>query len=174
MSLTVCADEVAEIAVDAGGFLDSAVEHCAPLAGILVEIDGAEEITGLENDFQRVAEVMRKAAQLLGVLKGDWRCADGVSHSIDPLGGGLDLDATRKVRIATAVATGSMKIHKSALTRMAPFVTLGIAASPAVRAGHNVRAEVAELADAHGSGPCTRKGVGVRVPSSAPKYHLCY
>ena len=31
-------------------------------------------------------------------------------------------------------------------------------------------AEVAELADAHGSGPCTRKGVGVRVPSSAPKF----
>jgi hypothetical protein len=30
------------------------------------------------------------------------------------------------------------------------------------------RAEVAELADAHGSGPCARKGVGVRVPSSAP------
>jgi hypothetical protein len=29
-------------------------------------------------------------------------------------------------------------------------------------------AEVAELADAHGSGPCARKGVGVRVPSSAP------
>ncbi len=27
---------------------------------------------------------------------------------------------------------------------------------------------MAELADAHGSGPCTRKGVGVRVPSSAP------
>ena len=34
---------------------------------------------------------------------------------------------------------------------------------------HNrLLAEVAELADAHGSGPCTRKGVGVRVPSSAP------
>src|SRR5271167_2700000 len=31
-----------------------------------------------------------------------------------------------------------------------------------------VIAIVAELADAHGSGPCTRKGVGVRVPSSAP------
>jgi hypothetical protein len=31
----------------------------------------------------------------------------------------------------------------------------------------NINAEVAELADAHGSGPCTRKGVGVRVPSSA-------
>src|SRR5947209_14958747 len=31
-----------------------------------------------------------------------------------------------------------------------------------------IKAEVAELADAHGSGPCARKGVGVRVPSSAP------
>ena len=40
-----------------------------------------------------------------------------------------------------------------------------------------MRAEVAELADAHGSGPCTRKGVGVRVPSSAPAivpYHSFY
>src|SRR5882672_366090 len=34
--------------------------------------------------------------------------------------------------------------------------------------GASFNAEVAELADAHGSGPCTRKGVGVRVPSSAP------
>jgi hypothetical protein len=31
---------------------------------------------------------------------------------------------------------------------------------------------VAELADAHGSGPCTRKGVGVRVPSMAPRFFL--
>jgi hypothetical protein len=37
-----------------------------------------------------------------------------------------------------------------------------------IRAERLSRAEVAELADAHGSGPCTRKGVGVRVPSSAP------
>jgi hypothetical protein len=51
---------------------------------------------------------------------------------------------------------------------MQRFVRLDVAASPAVRAGHYLRAEVAELADAHGSGPCTRKGVGVRVPSSAP------
>src|SRR5437660_11780302 len=36
-----------------------------------------------------------------------------------------------------------------------------------------LQAEVAELADAHGSGPCTRKGVGVRVPSSAPKVLEC-
>src|SRR6059058_780561 len=31
-----------------------------------------------------------------------------------------------------------------------------------------LRAEVAELADAHDSGSCARKGVGVRVPASAP------
>jgi hypothetical protein len=37
-----------------------------------------------------------------------------------------------------------------------------------VRRAKKLLAEVAELADAHGSGPCTRKGVGVRVPSSAP------
>jgi hypothetical protein len=34
------------------------------------------------------------------------------------------------------------------------------------------QAEVAELADAHGSGPCIRKDVGVRVPSSAPNLKL--
>src|SRR4051794_14762315 len=33
---------------------------------------------------------------------------------------------------------------------------------------YSISAEVAELADARGSGPRTRKGVGVRVPSSAP------
>ena len=49
----------------------------------------------------------------------------------------------------------------------AGFCTLSVAAYPADRAGL-YRAGVAELADAHGSGPCTRKGVGVRVPSSAP------
>ncbi len=32
---------------------------------------------------------------------------------------------------------------------------------------------MAELADAHGSGPCTRKGVKVRVLSSAPKNGRC-
>jgi hypothetical protein len=35
-----------------------------------------------------------------------------------------------------------------------------------------LKAEVAELADARGSGPRTRKGVGVRVPSSAPSLVL--
>jgi hypothetical protein len=40
-------------------------------------------------------------------------------------------------------------------------------------AEHVSRAEVAELADARGSGPRTRKGVGVRVPSSAPIIFKC-
>src|ERR1700691_6302705 len=53
------------------------------------------------------------------------------------------------------------------LTHVDAFVTLAVAAVQRVLR-RTFRAEVAELADAHGSGPCTRKGVGVRVPSSAP------
>ena len=48
------------------------------------------------------------------------------------------------------------------------FARLELAAN-LVYARCNARAEVAELADAHGSGPCTRKGVEVQVLSSAPK-----
>src|ERR1700735_5894396 len=67
------------------------------------------------------------------------------------------------------------------LTFPGPFARLATAAVqlPAgLKAGSRIRgfaltrAEVAELADAHGSGPCTRKGVGVRVPSSAPA--ICF
>ena len=60
-------------------------------------------------------------------------------------------------------------VASACLTRVDAFVTLGIAAVQRCSA-QDLRAEVAELADAHGSGPCTRKGVGVRVPSSAPSF----
>ena len=50
---------------------------------------------------------------------------------------------------------------------MDAFVTLAVAAVQRVLR-RTFRAEVAELADAHGSGPCTGNGVGVRVPSMAP------
>ena len=54
------------------------------------------------------------------------------------------------------------------LTLGAAFARLRDAAGLAMSAEPMYRAEVAELADARGSGPRTRKGVGVRVPSSAP------
>ena len=57
------------------------------------------------------------------------------------------------------------------LTRQPAFARLRGAADLAEEAGFVSRAEVAELADARGSGPRTRKGVGVRVPSSAPAYN---
>jgi hypothetical protein len=41
----------------------------------------------------------------------------------------------------------------------------GLAAAAALQSRIAI---VAELADAHGSGPCTGNGVGVRVPSMAP------
>jgi hypothetical protein len=58
------------------------------------------------------------------------------------------------------------------LTWLAAFARLKDAAGLAKPAEPVYRAEVAELADARGSGPRTRKGVGVRVPSSAPKNQL--
>ena len=45
------------------------------------------------------------------------------------------------------------------MTQRAKFATIEL---------HLRRADVAELADAHGSGPCSRKGVEVQVLSSAP------
>ena len=54
------------------------------------------------------------------------------------------------------------------MTQGPAFARLGVAAGSAEGAELVYRAEVAELADARGSGPRTRKGVGVRVPSSAP------
>ena len=54
------------------------------------------------------------------------------------------------------------------LTPDTAFATLELAANLVFEARCKARAEVAELADAHGSGPCTRKGVEVQVLSSAP------
>ena len=54
------------------------------------------------------------------------------------------------------------------LTHGPTFARLRVTASSAETAELESSAEVAELADARGSGPRTRKGVGVRVPSSAP------
>ena len=54
------------------------------------------------------------------------------------------------------------------LTPVAAFARLKVAALLSEPRCASNRAEVAELADARGSGPRTRKGVGVRVPSSAP------
>ena len=55
------------------------------------------------------------------------------------------------------------------LTLRPAFAKLELAANLDCEPRCSARAEVAELADAHGSGPCTRKGVEVQVLSSAPK-----
>ena len=60
------------------------------------------------------------------------------------------------------------------LTQQPTFARLEIAAGSAQTAESVSSAEVAELADARGSGPRTRKGVGVRVPSSAPYKYLLH
>jgi hypothetical protein len=69
--LAVAADVLAELAVEFGGLLDTVFEHGAPLFGVVVEGDGAEQEAGLENDFEGVAEVVGEAANLFGLLLGD-------------------------------------------------------------------------------------------------------
>ena len=67
----VAADVFAELLVDFGSLLNSVVEHGAPLFGVLIEIDGAEQEAGLEDDFEGVAQVVGEAANLFGLLLRD-------------------------------------------------------------------------------------------------------
>jgi hypothetical protein len=68
-----------------------------------------------------------------------------------------------------STASGERAREEYGLTQGTAFARLRAAAGSAETELNFVyRAEVAELADARGSGPRTRKGVGVRVPSSAP------
>ena len=67
----VAADVFAELFIDFGSLLDTVVEHGAPLFGVLVKINGAEEEAGLEDNFEGVAEVVGEAANLFGLLLGN-------------------------------------------------------------------------------------------------------
>lgn len=73
----VAADVFTELAVQVGGLLHAVFEHGAPLFGVVVEGDGAEEEAGLEDDFEGVAEVVGEAANLFGLLLGDGFGLDG-------------------------------------------------------------------------------------------------
>ncbi len=69
--LAVAADVFAELAVEVGGLLDAVVEHGAPLFGVVVEGDGAEQEAGLEDDFEGVAEIVGEPADLFSLLLWD-------------------------------------------------------------------------------------------------------
>jgi hypothetical protein len=70
-SLAVAAHVFAQLFIDFGSLLNAVVEHGAPFFGVVIEIDGAQQEAGLENDLQGVAEVVREAANLFGLLLGD-------------------------------------------------------------------------------------------------------
>jgi len=67
----VAADVLAKLPVDFSGLLDAVVEHRAPFFGIFVEVDGAEEKAGLQDDFEGITEVVREPANLFGLLLGN-------------------------------------------------------------------------------------------------------
>src|SRR5262245_29463889 len=67
------------------------------------------------------------------------------------------------------VLVPGLTVGGDTLVLLASHVALETPGGAALSSGARPsRAEVAELADAHDSGSCARKGVGVRVPPSAP------
>ena len=81
----VAADILAELPIDLGGLLDPVVEHGSPLRRVLVERYGAEQEAGLEHDFERVAEIVREAADFFclrfgnGARWGLWGHKQGIA-----------------------------------------------------------------------------------------------
>ena len=151
----------------ARSLLHALIQHLSPLPGIFIQLYRPEQITGLQDNFQSIAQIMRELAQLQRLRRGNGLCLRLFTHGYQCLLHDSN-PAHGKYRLRIFPSIGCSQIQHAALTRFWRQFNLRIAARPAVRAGHPSRAEVAELADAHGSGPCTRKGVGVRVPSSAP------
>ena len=64
-------DVGAEGEVDVEGLADAVVQHAEPVAAGLLEFHGAEEIAGLDDDFEGVGEVVGELADLEGEVLGD-------------------------------------------------------------------------------------------------------
>ena len=60
----VCLDVGAQGHVDFERLCGAAVEHAEPVAGRGLEVCGAEQVAGLDDDFERVAEVVGELANL--------------------------------------------------------------------------------------------------------------
>lgn len=150
--LGVFLDVFAELEVDLEGFVDAAVEHAEPVAGGLLEFGHAEEVAGLDDDFDGVCEVMGEAADFDGEFFGDVR---GVRHGGDSVArGARDANAGPGRPLTLRDGDGRLEVRRLF--------------APAFFGAQARLAEMAELADARGSGPRSRKGVEVRVLFSAP------
>ena len=64
-------DVLAEGEVDVEGFVDAVVEHAQPLGAGVLHLDGAEKVAGLDDDLERVGELVRELADLQGNVFGD-------------------------------------------------------------------------------------------------------
>lgn len=143
---------------------DALVEHAKPLFGRVRKSNRAKQIRGLDDDLQGVREVMGELADLFGDGFRENLCrAANLFILLRLLLFHRRLPRVRELSFrdnhsGNRGLTGAEEGEKLASHVAKPFVLKGFVGS----------AEMAELADARGSGPRTRKGVGVRVPSSAP------
>src|SRR6266496_1252319 len=140
-----------------------------PALALGLKLPVAQKIRGLQNGFQRIAQIVRQYAQARHVFL----------HLCFSLQFCLWLEpALARHRIHLTVKNFSLDVlcencesRNLFDTQFPPCKNRGRGIFLQGGLGRRTTqslAEVAELADAHGSGPCTRKGVGVRVPSSAP------
>jgi hypothetical protein len=90
-------------------------------------------------------------------------------NTVDGCCGVLDAGPVSMMLVSAREVLRRSVARGGGLTLLAAFETLGTARMARVSDACSPWAEMAELADALGSGPSTRKGVEVRVLFSAPK-----
>jgi hypothetical protein len=183
------------LAIQTNRVLGSTINQLYPFAALFIQLRLLQKVCCLHNGLERVAQIVGQAAQATGAFVLPFDCVRILSQplhlhpqifiantakaswmQISPLrkntiSGGVNW------RLGETVARGSgnfnSRCDQGCTLNSQPCpcrIRHAVLPRPAIRKDSRPShfAEVAELADAHGSGPCTRKGVGVRVPSSAP------
>ena len=79
-ALAVAADILPQVVIDSRSLLHSLIEHLAPLAAIFIQFQHAQQVAGLDDDFEGVAEIVGISTNLLSLLQGDGRCSGGIGH----------------------------------------------------------------------------------------------
>ena len=144
--LALGAQNFPEFAVDHDRFLGSLVHHFHPAARVCGQLGLGNQVGCLQNGLERVAEIVGQSAQFAGDFGRNFVCR------------GHDCSAGSRAAGLT-VCGQAVDISVVPLKKGLPIFFQN--------------ADMAELADALGSGPSGRKVVEVRVLLSAPKQTNC-
>lgn len=73
-------DVIAKLAINFGRLLHALVKHLAPLAPIFVEVRHTEEITGLNDNLEGIAQIVGIGTYLFCLLERDRRRINDLGH----------------------------------------------------------------------------------------------